>query len=114
MNIPVRPVEPKPAPAKPDPAYLDAVRQLPCCIGEAFGGGCEGPVAAHHTICGRYGQHRTPDRQAIPLCWAHHQGPLGIHSDKHSWQQEYGPDTDYISATQDKILQGKLRRGGAA
>lgn len=104
MNIPARPVTQKPAKAKPDPAYLDAVRRLPCVIGEHFGHPCQGPVAAHHTICGRYGQRKTPDRQAIPLCWGHHQGPQGIHTAPKWWAESFGPDTDYIAATQDKIL----------
>ena len=107
MNIPTSPVTQKPVKAKPDPDYLDAVRELPCCIGANFDSPCCGPVAAHHTIHGRYGQRKTPDRQAIPLCWAHHQGPLGIHTTPQWWRDNFGADTDYIAATQDKILQGK-------
>lgn len=90
--------------AKPDPAYLAKVRQLPCAICEAWGRQQVGPTYAHHTIHDRYSQERTPDREAIPLCWDHHQGPYGIHADKHSWRQEYGADRDYIAGTQDKIL----------
>ncbi len=85
-----------------DPAYLKAVRALPCCICGLF------PAYAHHTICGRYSQGKTPDRQAIPLCEGHHQGlwdttKLAIHKNQTAWVAEFGPDTDYIEATQDAI-----------
>lgn len=93
----------KPEKAKPDPKYLARVRELPCCICEAFGLVQSGPTFAHHTICGRYSQEKTPDRMAIPLCHAHHQGELGIHADKTAWVQEYGDDRDYILPTQDKL-----------
>lgn len=95
-----------------DREYLHAIHQLPCCVCEAFGFVQASPTEAHHTICGRYGNKRTPDRQAIPLCMCHHQGlrhdrdrsKLAIHQGKESWVKAYGPDTDYIAATQDKIL----------
>ena len=89
--------------AKPDPEYLAAVRGLPCCICEKFFLVPATNTAAHHTICGRYSQRKTPDRDAIPLCWDHHQGALGIHTDKSSWVQEYGLDTDYIAATRARL-----------
>ena len=41
---------------------------------------------------------------AIPLCYTHHQGDKGIHTDKSAWMQDYGDDRDYIAATQDKLL----------
>ncbi len=91
---------PKP---KPDPKYLARVRELPCCVCQAFGFVQTGPTYSHHTICGRYSQEKTPDRMAIPLCYAHHQGDLGIHTDKAAWVQEYGDDRDYIAPTQDRL-----------
>lgn len=48
-----------------DPAYLEAVRQLPCFVRED----CDGPVHAHHAI------HRSQggiDWDAVPLCMKHH------------------------------------------
>ena len=89
-------------------AYLAEVARLPCCICEAFGEVQLSPTQAHHTICGRYGQKRTPDEMAIPLCHGHHQGDfdaskLAIHRSKRAWVERYGPDTDYIAATQDTI-----------
>lgn len=94
----------KPPKAKPDPAYLAQVRLLPCCICEAFDGIGVFPSDAHHPICGRYSQAKVPDRMAIPLCHRHHLGPDGIHASKDAWMARYGPDTDYIAGTQDRIL----------
>jgi hypothetical protein len=80
----------KPHKQDKDPKHLQAVRGLPCCICEAFGQTQTSETTAHHTICGRYSGAKTPDREAI-------------HSGKESWEAEYGPDTDYIAATLDKI-----------
>lgn len=95
-----------------DRDYIAAIHNEPCCICEAFGFVQTSPTDAHHTICGRYGHLRTPDKQAIPLCKCHHQGlrfdrdksKLAIHQGKESWVEAYGPDTDYIAATQDRIM----------
>lgn len=101
----------KPEKAKPNPRYLAKVRQLPCVICEAFGEYQATPTTAHHPICGRYGQAKAPDMMAIPLCDCHHQGLWGacpdkvaIHKNKRAWMALYGPDTDYIAGTQDRIL----------
>lgn len=90
-------------PSGKHPAYLAAVRELPCCICENWGFPQFTPTHAHHTFCGRYGQAKTPDRQAIPLCHHHHQGADGIHTDKAAWVALFGPDTDYIAQTQDRL-----------
>lgn len=92
--------QPKPAP-RPD--YLAAIRGLPCCICEHFGFPQVGPTYAHHTICGRFSQVKTPDVQAIPLCYAHHQGEMGIHTERAWWVSEFGPDTGFIAGTQDRL-----------
>lgn len=89
-----------------NPLYMALVAELPCCICEAFGEVQLSKTQVHHTICGRYGQTRTPDEQAIPLCEGHHQGlwdqsKVAIHKGKETWVKLYGPDTDYIAATQD-------------
>lgn len=94
--------------SKPDPAYLAAVRELPCCICDAFGEPQQSPTTAHHTIMGRYSARKTPDRQAIPLCDGHHQGTfdtskIAIHREPKAWAEAYGQDTDWVAATQDKI-----------
>ena len=80
--------------AKPRPGYL---------VCQAYGEPQTEPTAAHHVIHGRYGQRRTPDIQAIPLCWRHHQGPDGVHTHPAEWKARYGLDVDYIAVTQDRL-----------
>lgn len=95
-----------------DAAYLRAVRSLPCCICDGFGDPQNSPTEAHHTKSGRYGSARTPDTQAIPLCHSHHnklrpypgdEGKIGYHNAQATWEAKYGPDTDYIAATRDRV-----------
>lgn len=95
--------KPRKARVGDDPAYLAAVRLLPCCICAAWGWQQTTPTEAHHAICGRYGQHKTPDCMAIPLCRDHHTGPQGIHTMRALWVATFGPDTDHIPATQDAV-----------
>ena len=100
--------EPKP---KPDPAYLAKVRQLPCCICEAWGMAQTSETHAHHPIHDRYGTRKAPDRFAIPLCEAHHQGlrdkgKTAIHRSPKVWRTLFGPDHAWIAPTQDKLLGG--------
>jgi hypothetical protein len=104
----MRPPAQKVGKAARDPAYLDAVRQLPCCICEAFGEVQMSPTTAHHPIHARHSNERVPDREAIPLCDGHHQGTfdrskLAIHRGKKTWRAKYGCDRDYIAQTQDKV-----------
>lgn len=112
MNITHRPITPKPERAKPDPAYLARVRELPCCICEAWGMRQNSPTEGHHTKSGRYGNEKTPDNMAIPLCHSHHnklrkypgdEDKIGFHNAQETWEREYGPDTDWINPTRDKI-----------
>lgn len=114
MNmIAQKPVQQKPQREAKDPAYLGKVRALPCCVCVAFGLFQTSITEAHHTIFKRFGTLKTPDRQAIPLCQCHHQGlrfdrdktKLAIHRSHDAWVAAYGPDTDYIAATQDAILE---------
>ena len=98
--------EPK---AAPDPAYLAAVRELPCVICQAFGEPQLSPTAAHHCTHGRFSQRKAPDRAAIPLCEGHHQGlrdksKVALHPSPDDWKRLYGEDTEYIAITQDRIL----------
>lgn len=104
MNLLNRPpLGQKSKPAPKNPHYLAAVRELPCCICEAFGEIQRSPTAAHHVFSDRWGTFKTPDESAIPLCWDHHQGPVGIHSRKSSWAEQYGQDHEFTAATQDKL-----------
>lgn len=89
--------------AAKDPAYLARVRELPCCVCEAFGEVQATPTAAHHVIMGRFSQRKTPDRTAIPLCYDHHQGWKGVHTQPAWWAETYGNDFDFTAATQDKL-----------
>lgn len=109
MNLARRPpLGLKPAKAKPNPAYLAAVHDLPCIICWSFGETQCTPTQAHHVFCGRFSQAKTPDEMAIPLCESHHQGSEGypriaIHRNKSAWVKAYGPDTDYVAVTQDAL-----------
>ena len=100
---PKRAIQPQLRDTGKRPDYLAAVRQLPCCICTAWGFPQTTPTHAHHTICGRFGQRKTPDVQAIPLCWNHHQGPDGIHTRRAWWVDQFGPDVDWIAGTQDQL-----------
>lgn len=109
MNAPANFKQPK---ADKNPAYLARVRELPCCICEAFGMLQLSPTTAHHPIHGRYSAAKRPDCTALPLCDGHHQGTfdtskVAIHRRPSYWRELYGPDTDYIAPTQDKLGYGK-------
>lgn len=87
-------------PAK-DPAHMARVATLRCVCCGAW------PVQVHHCISGRFSQRKASDRETIPLCWDHHQGPEGIHANKREWEATYGPDTDYLPIVAD-MLAGEL------
>ena len=117
MNLCNRQPYQKQPKAIPSPGYLQAVRQLPCAICEAFGEMQNSPTTAHHWIMGRGGNRKTPDQQAIPLCDGHHQGTfdttkIAIHREPEAWREAYGSDRDYVSVTQDRIEQKALINGG--
>ena len=107
MTFHRKPLGLKGAPPAGRPDYLEAVHQLPCIICWSFGEIQDTPTTAHHPICGRYSQAKAPDICAIPLCHRHHQGhDLGdcsIHFHRAEWVRRYGPDTDYIAVTQDRL-----------
>jgi hypothetical protein len=96
---------------KPDPPvrskrYLALVRQLPCAVC-----GAPPPSHAHHPICGRYGNEKVSDLDAIPLCpWHHQHGPDSVHGGRTAWLQKYGDDRDYIKPTQEAIQRISNRR----
>jgi len=79
--------------------YMQAVKQLPCCVC-----GKPGPSDAHHVIHDRYGTARVSDWNTVPLCKAHHQdGPEAIHNGKATWREKHGPDHGYIAETRRKV-----------
>lgn len=108
MNLTGRPITAKPERAKPNPAYLAKVRALPCIICTAYGLPQRSPTQAHHVIHQRGSFRRVPDEMTIPLCEGHHQGlidmsKIALHQQPSRWKREFGPDTDWISKTQDMI-----------
>ena len=97
----------KPPKVSPDRRYLGKVKQLPCAVCNA-----PPPSDAHHCTHRPpegepHGYTRLPcagrksgDRDAIPLCKAHHQdGPGAIHNGKETWAALHGPDYQFIPTT---------------
>ena len=80
---------------------MGRVGELPCVICGAQ------PVERHHCISGRFSQRKASDFDTIPLCFNHHRGPEGIHTNKAAWEAEYSPDTDYLPIVAD-ALAGQL------
>lgn len=80
-----------------DHAHMARVAELPCvCCGAR-------PVEVHHVISGRFSQRKASDREIIPLCYAHHRGPEGIHASKRAWEAIWGMDTDYLPVVADML-----------
>lgn len=114
MSLTGRPIYQKRGKPKRDPAYLAAVRQLPCVICQSFGETQNSPTTAHHWIMGRGGNEKTPDQEAIPLCEGHHQGDfdttkISIHRQPGAWREVYGEDREYVAVTQDEIERRALQ-----
>lgn len=100
----------KPEKAKPDPDYLARVRELPCIICREFGMVQNSPTEAHHVKSGRYGTHKTPDSEAIPLCHSHHnklrpypgdETKIGYHNAQETWERLYGEDREWSAVIKD-------------
>lgn len=108
MNLTQRQPFQKSPKAKPNPTHLARVRELPCCICEAFGEIQTSPTSAHHPIHDRFSTRKVPDEQAIPLCRGHHQGDfdtskVAVHREPAKWKRLYGADHEYIAITQDRL-----------
>ena len=101
----------KAGPRIDDPEYRQFVRQLPCVICDGFGFRQTSHTEFHHTKSGRYSQAKTSCCFGIPLCDCHHKGQrfdrdknkIAFHDAQETWEDHYGPDTDYIAATQDTV-----------
>lgn len=50
--------------------------RLPCVLLTRAPGTCEGPVQLHHIA---EGSGKRSTFAMAPLCWAHHEGPAGLH-----------------------------------
>lgn len=65
--------------------YREAVRKLPCCIGER----CHGDVVAHHIESGGM-RIKCDDFKTVPICHKHHDEVHRL--GKATFQAEYGID----------------------
>lgn len=91
------------------PEYLEAIHNLPCAVCASRGWQQSSPTQAHHVICERFSQVKTPDVMAIPLCDGHHLGmvdktKIAIHQSKLAWVEAHGPDTGFIARTQNALF----------
>lgn len=79
-------------------AHMHRVKQLPCVI-------CRKPPpsAAHHVFHERYGSRKASDFETIPLCWACHQGPDGVHEAKETWALINGFDFEFLAVVADQL-----------
>lgn len=77
--------------------HMARVAALPCvCCGAT-------PVEVHHVCSGRFSQSKASDFDTLPLCYEHHRGAAGIHTDKAKWEADFGPDTDYLPVVRDML-----------
>lgn len=98
----------KSPPTGRDPDRLARVANLPCCICHEHGMTQLSPTQVHHCIHGRHSRARAPDAMTIPLCEGHHQGnfdasKIALHRAPAKWREEYGPDTNWISWTEERL-----------
>ena len=107
MNLTGQQPSQKPQRAKPNPAYLAKVRELPCCACQK-----SAPSEAHH--CRDLPNHdqrhlydrlpgaslKSSDRDSIPLCSDCHRM---FHLDRSKFHLLYGRDYDNIAATRRKV-----------
>lgn len=108
FQVPAREIHQKAEKAEPNPAYLAAVREMPCIICESFGLIQTSPTTAHHPIHGRFSGRKRPDETALPVCDGHHQGlydttKIAVHRESDRWRKMYGNDTDYVAVIQDRL-----------
>ncbi len=84
---------PKAPKKKKAPKHLQRVRELGCIL-------CGSPASAHHIRHGQGMSQKADDREAIPLCYSHHQGPQGIHHlGTKAWEKLYGTEEDLLKKT---------------
>lgn len=86
-----------------DPAYLALVAQLPCAVAN---GRCSGRITCHHKSGAGMGL-RAPDREAMPLCIAHHlHGPKSIEElGSKAWERLHGvSQAELVERTQAQIV----------
>lgn len=80
--------------------HMGRVKALVCVLCH------QSQVEVHH--CRSNGQARD-DFKTIPLCWNHHRGPDGFHTQKGTWESLFGFDTDFLPVVAD-MLAGELTK----
>jgi len=94
------------ADSKKDPKYMAWLHTLPCAVRvEGEDSGCFGPITAHHA--GTRGlRQKCPDREAIPLCFGHHQeGPKAIHRIGKRFWNTHGLDKEVLIAELNRVYE---------
>jgi hypothetical protein len=73
----------------------ERIRAIGCII-------CSGQASIHHCETGMGG--RKDHDKVIPLCYAHHQGYIGIHEiGRKLWQEQFGTEQELMEKT-DRLL----------
>ena len=108
MNLTGRPIYAKPEREARDPARMEKVAGMRCCICEEYGLTQLSATQVHHCIHGRHGARRSPDSMTIPLCEGHHQGlmdvtKVALHRQPAEWRRAYGDDTRWISWVEERL-----------
>jgi hypothetical protein len=74
--------------------HMARVAKLNCVICHSW------PVEVHHVCSERYSSAKASDFETIPLCFNHHRGPEGIHTDKAAWEAKHRVDWSYLAVVQ--------------
>ncbi len=83
-----------------DPAHLDQVRNLPCCICGTW------PSEAHHIRDGQVGTgQKAGDDEAIPLCpWCHRIRGDSFHAlGTTAWEAKFGAQRHHLTLTRARL-----------
>ena len=78
--------------------YMGMVAELPCMLCGAHG------VQVHHVREGKGLSQRAGNFLVIPLCWACHLGPMGIHGDKAMLRIHKCTELDLVDKTISLIM----------
>lgn len=75
-------------------SHLQRIKELPCGLC-----GQDAPSSAHHIREGQGMAQKASDYLAIPLCYACHQGPKGLHGDRSLWRVYRKEELDVLAET---------------
>lgn len=93
-----------------DRTYLEFLHEQPCAVAavDILFTRCSGRITAHHAGPRGISQ-RCPDRQAVPLCFAHHQdGPHSAHRLGKNFWQFHGIDCAELILKLNRQFEGSL------